>query len=105
MGNCLFHNFLPDFGDKYAAHVIEGVRASGKPAAEIEQEVQKMNEYDDTLQKQHPLQRGDYFSRAIACRPHDDVDFRADTAEAGAERTGVGDRITRFTELNNLQIP
>ena len=40
----VYHQFLQDFGDRYAAHVIEGVRKSGKPAAEIEQEVQKMND-------------------------------------------------------------
>ncbi len=40
----IYYNFLTDFGDKYTAHVIEGVRNSGKPPAEIEQEIQKMNE-------------------------------------------------------------
>ncbi|HSL55774.1 MAG TPA: DUF4199 domain-containing protein [Pyrinomonadaceae bacterium] len=38
----IYHNFLTEFGDKYAAHVIEGVRNSGKPPAEIEREIQEM---------------------------------------------------------------
>jgi hypothetical protein len=41
----LYHNFMPDFGDKYVAHMIDQLRASGKPAAEIEQEIQKINDF------------------------------------------------------------
>jgi hypothetical protein len=38
----IYHNFLQDFGDKYAAHAIENVRNSGKPPAEIASEIEEM---------------------------------------------------------------
>jgi Protein of unknown function (DUF4199) len=38
----IYHNFLTDFGEKYAAHAIENVRNSGKPPAEIEKEIDEM---------------------------------------------------------------
>ena len=38
----IYFNFLPDFGEKYAAHAIESIRASGKPPAEIALEIEKM---------------------------------------------------------------
>jgi hypothetical protein len=38
----IYHAFLPDFGEKYAAHAIEKLRNSGKPPAEITAEVEKM---------------------------------------------------------------
>lgn len=38
----IYHKFLPDFGEKYAAHAIENVRNSGKPPAEVEQEIAEM---------------------------------------------------------------
>lgn len=38
----IYHNFLPDFGDKYMAHSIEQVRASGKPPEQIEREIETM---------------------------------------------------------------
>lgn len=41
----VYFNFLPDFGDKYVAHMIAELRASGKPATEIEQEIQKINNF------------------------------------------------------------
>lgn len=43
----IYHNFMPDFGDKYAAHAIEGVRASGKPPAEMEREIEEMRRMMD----------------------------------------------------------
>ena len=43
----IYFNFLPDFGDKYAAHAIESVRASGKPPAEIEREIEQMRSMMD----------------------------------------------------------
>jgi hypothetical protein len=43
----IYFNFMPDFGDKYAAHAIESLRASGKPAAEIEREVEEMRRMMD----------------------------------------------------------
>ena len=36
------HKFIPDFGEKYLAHSIERVRASGKPPQEIESEIESM---------------------------------------------------------------
>jgi Protein of unknown function (DUF4199) len=38
----VYYNFVPDFVDKYTNHMIEGLRASGASAAELAQEVQKM---------------------------------------------------------------
>jgi hypothetical protein len=38
----IYHNFLTDFGEKYAAHAIENVRNSGKPPAEIASEIEEM---------------------------------------------------------------
>ena len=38
------HTFLPDFADKCIAYETEAIRNSGKPPAEIEQEVQKMTQ-------------------------------------------------------------
>ena len=43
----IYHNFLTDFGDKYAAHAIEGVRNSGKPPAQIEREIAEMKSMMD----------------------------------------------------------
>jgi hypothetical protein len=39
----IYFNFMPDFIDKYMAHATQDLRNSGKPPAEIEQEIQKMN--------------------------------------------------------------
>ena len=41
----IYFNVMPDFGDKYVAYAIDQVRASGKPAAEIEQEIQQLNDF------------------------------------------------------------
>lgn len=32
----MYYNFMPDFGDKYAAYLVEGIRASGGSQAEID---------------------------------------------------------------------
>jgi hypothetical protein len=40
-----YFNFMPDFADKYTAHAIEQVRASGKPPAEVAQEIEKMKHF------------------------------------------------------------
>jgi hypothetical protein len=37
-----YFNFLPDFFEKYSAHVAEKMRASGKSAAELATELEKM---------------------------------------------------------------
>jgi hypothetical protein len=41
----LYFNFLPDFMDKYSAHVIEKARASGASAAAILAKVDQMKKY------------------------------------------------------------
>lgn len=38
----IYFNFLPDFGEKYAAHAVESLRNSGKPPAQIQQEIDQM---------------------------------------------------------------
>jgi len=40
----LSYKFIPDFADKCEAHAIEGIRNSGKPPAEIAQEIEKTKE-------------------------------------------------------------
>ncbi|HEU4833122.1 MAG TPA: DUF4199 domain-containing protein [Pyrinomonadaceae bacterium] len=39
----IYHNFLPDFMEKYAAHEVEKARNSGKSPEQIAQEVEQMN--------------------------------------------------------------
>jgi len=41
----VYFNFLPDFGEKYAAHVIEKARASGAPPEEIAKQVDEMKRF------------------------------------------------------------
>jgi hypothetical protein len=41
----LYFNFLPDFMDKYSAHVIEKAKASGASAAAIQAQVDQMKKY------------------------------------------------------------
>lgn len=41
----VYFNFVPDFADKYASHVIETMRAKGAGAAAIEAEVKKMAQF------------------------------------------------------------
>lgn len=38
----LYFNFLPDFGEKYLAFEIQRLRASGKPPAEVETQIEYM---------------------------------------------------------------
>ena len=38
----IYFNFLPDFGEKYAAHAVESLRNSGKPPEQIQQEIEQM---------------------------------------------------------------
>lgn len=40
-----YYCFMPDFGDKYAAQVIEQLKASGASAEAITKETTKMNEF------------------------------------------------------------
>ena len=40
----IYYNFIPDFADKYSAHIIEKARASGATEAEIAEQTQKMKE-------------------------------------------------------------
>ena len=39
----VYFNFMPDFIDKYSAYATQDLRNSGKPPAQIEQEIQEMN--------------------------------------------------------------
>jgi len=41
----IYFNFLPDFGEKYAAHVIEKARASGAPPEQIAKQVDEMKRF------------------------------------------------------------
>lgn len=38
----VYYNFIPDFGDKYAAHMLEKMKSSGKSAEAIEKATQEM---------------------------------------------------------------
>ena len=40
-----FGGFMSDFGDKYAAHQIEKLQASGAPQAEIDKQVEEMKKF------------------------------------------------------------
>jgi len=39
----IYFNFMPDFIDKYMVHATESLRASGKPPAQIQREIDEMN--------------------------------------------------------------
>jgi len=41
----VYFNFLPDFGDKYAAYLIEKARASGASADEIARQTEEMRKF------------------------------------------------------------
>ena len=43
----LYFNFLPDFMDKYGAHVIEKAKASGASAAVVQAQVEKVKKYKE----------------------------------------------------------
>jgi uncharacterized protein DUF4199 len=43
----IYYEVWPDFGDKYAAHVIERARASGQTEAQIAQTTQKMAQFKE----------------------------------------------------------
>jgi len=43
----LYFNFLPDFMDKYAAHVVEKAKASGANAAAIQTQLQQLKKYKE----------------------------------------------------------
>lgn len=45
----LYYNFLPDFGEKYAAYVVDSGRASGASQAEIDAMVKQGREMNDML--------------------------------------------------------
>ena len=51
----LYFNFFPDFADKYAAHVIEKVKASGASDAAVQAKTQDMNKFKE--QYKNPLFR------------------------------------------------
>ena len=41
----LYYNFMPDFMDKYAAHAVQKLQASGASAAAVQAQVQKMEKF------------------------------------------------------------
>jgi len=41
----LFFGFMPDFGERYATHQIDKIKASGAPQAEIEKQVDEMKKF------------------------------------------------------------
>jgi hypothetical protein len=41
----VYFNFLPDFGEKYTAHMLDKMRASGASALEIAKQVEEMNKF------------------------------------------------------------
>ncbi|HEY6305228.1 MAG TPA: DUF4199 domain-containing protein [Candidatus Angelobacter sp.] len=43
----LYYNFLPDFWDKYGAHTIEKLKASGASDAAIQAQLQQMKKYKE----------------------------------------------------------
>src|SRR6202166_4360148 len=43
----LYFNFLPDFMDKYGAHMIEKLKASGASAAAIQAQVEQVKKYKE----------------------------------------------------------
>jgi uncharacterized protein DUF4199 len=47
----LFHTFMPDFFDKYAAHVIEKARASGATPEKMHATVQEMDQVKQLAHK------------------------------------------------------
>jgi len=43
----VYYNFMPDFIEKYSAHVLEGMRASGASAAAMEAKTREFVEFKD----------------------------------------------------------
>lgn len=43
----LYYNFLPDFMDKYGAHLIEKAKASGAGAAAVQAQVEQVKKYKE----------------------------------------------------------
>jgi hypothetical protein len=43
----VYFNFLPDFGDKYAAYAIEKARAAGASADEIAKQTEEMRKFKE----------------------------------------------------------
>jgi hypothetical protein len=46
----LYYTFMPDFGDKYAAYLVESVRAKGASQAEVENAIKQGNDAKAMLQ-------------------------------------------------------
>jgi hypothetical protein len=47
----VYYKFMPNFGEKYAAKVVEKARAAGKSAAEVAAEEKKMREFAEQYRK------------------------------------------------------
>ncbi|HEV2687029.1 MAG TPA: DUF4199 domain-containing protein [Bryobacteraceae bacterium] len=46
----LYFNFLPDFMDKYGAHLIEKAKASGASAAAVQEQLEQLKKYKELYQ-------------------------------------------------------
>ncbi|MGB7437683.1 MAG: DUF4199 domain-containing protein [Candidatus Acidiferrum sp.] len=49
----IYYNFLPDFWDKYGAHLVDKLKASGASAAAVQAQLQQVEKYKQ--QYQNPL--------------------------------------------------
>jgi hypothetical protein len=43
----IYYNFLPDFWDKYGAHLVEKLRASGASPAAVQAKLEEMTRYKE----------------------------------------------------------
>lgn len=43
----IYYKFMPDFGEKYAAHVLEKAKADGKSEAELEQQRVELEQFKE----------------------------------------------------------
>jgi hypothetical protein len=42
-----FYGFIPDFAERYGQHMIDKMKTEGKPAAEIEETIRRMQSYKE----------------------------------------------------------
>ncbi|HEX4488493.1 MAG TPA: DUF4199 domain-containing protein [Terriglobales bacterium] len=44
----LYYNFLPDFADKYNAHILEKLKASGASAAAVQAKIEELRKFKES---------------------------------------------------------
>ena len=71
----LYYAFMPDFGDKYAAYLIDNLRASGGSQADVDAMI-KQTEVYKAMVPQSVHQRGGLLHRTVSGGPTGDVDLR-----------------------------